>query len=179
MFPWERSARDGEPFSPRYVPVPQGSGRFDLGDTPVWYLAESVEHAVAESLQAFRGRDFDDRMLSRFGRPLARMNVVVPEPLAASIANLDDGAELARLGITPSTLASDDRRRTQAVARTVFDSGASGMRWWSKLSGDWHTTILFLSRVPVISLELEEPVLLTRDHETVSSACRHLGILMR
>lgn len=159
--------------------MPQGSGRFDLGDSPVWYLAESAEHAVAESLQAFRGREFDDRMLFRFGRPLALMNVTVPEPMAAGIVNLDDGSELARLDITPSTLASDDRRRTQEVARTVFDSGATGMRWWSKLSGDWHTTILFLSRVPVSALELEPPVPLTREHVAVARACRHLGIMLR
>lgn len=161
------------------MPVPQGSGRFDLGDSPVWYLAESAEHAVAESLQAFRGREFDDRMLFRFGHPLALMDVTVPQPAADAIVNLDDGAELARLGITPSTLASDDRRRTQAVARTVHDSGASGMRWWSKLSGDWHTTILFLARVPVETLALERPVPLTREHVAVVRACRHLGLLMR
>ena len=158
--------------------MPQGSGRFDHGDSPVWYLAESEEHAVAESLQAFRGRDFDERMLVRFGHPLALMNVTVPPPAADAIVNLDDGAELARLGIAPSTLASDDRRRTQAIARTVYDSGASGMRWWSKLSGDWHTTILFLGRVPVETLALEPPVVLTRESAPVARACRHLGILV-
>lgn len=134
---------------------------------------------MAESLQAFRGRVFDDRMLLRFGHPLALMDVTVPQPAADAIVNLDDGAELARLGIVPSTLASDDRRRTQAVARTVYDSGATGMRWWSKLSGDWHTTILFLARVPVETLTLDRPVPLTREHEAVVRACRHLGILRR
>jgi len=42
VFPWERAAKSGEPFSSSYVYPNQGSGRFDLRDVPVLYLAETA-----------------------------------------------------------------------------------------------------------------------------------------
>jgi hypothetical protein len=115
-------------------------------------------------------------MLRRFEHGLALVEVELPEDLASGIADLDDPAQLLRLGLTPGLVASDDRVRTQAVAAQVYASGATGLRWWSKLSGDWHGVVLFLDRAPVELLEVDEPEALTPEHPAVVSACRHLAI---
>jgi hypothetical protein len=169
-------AEPGERFSPEYVPSGQGSGRFDLPEQPVWYLSESPVHAVSEVLQGFRSRDFQPAMLRRFDHPLALVQVELPDDVAARIVDLDDPAELLRRGLTPSVLASDDRTRTQAVAAEIYAGGATGLRWWSKLSGDWHAVVLFLDRAPVERLEVDAPEPLTPTHPAVVSACRHLGM---
>lgn len=176
MFPWDRAAAPGERFSPEYVPAAQGSGRFDLPEQPVWYLSESPVHAVCEVLQPFRSRPFHDAMLRRFDRPLALVEVQLPDDVSAAIVDLDDPRELVRLGLTPGTLASSDRTRTQAVAERVYAGGAAGLRWWSALSGDWHATVIFLDRVPVERLEIDTPEVLTRTHPAVVSACRWMAM---
>jgi hypothetical protein len=176
VFPWDAEAAPGEPFSPEFIPAQQGSGRFDLADEPVLYLGETAEHPVAEVLQAFRGRAFQPGMLRRFGHPLALVEIGLPDAVAAQLINLDDPAQLTRFGLRPSDVASDDRRRTTAIASMVHESGATGLRWWSRLSGDWHAVVLFLGRVPVSRLSLGAPEPLTTAHPAVQHACRHLGI---
>jgi hypothetical protein len=176
VFPWSPEAEPGARFSPAYVPSAQGSGRFDLPEQPVWYLSESPVHAVCELLQAFRGRPFRDAMLRRFDHPLALVEVHLPDDVSAGLADLDDPRVLLALGLTPSALASDDRMRTQSIAERVYASGATGLRWWSSLSGDWHAVVLFLDRAPVERLEIDEPELLTPTHPAVLSALRHLAM---
>jgi hypothetical protein len=176
VFPWDEHAAAGAPYSPSFVPAQQGSGRFDLADGPVLYLGESPEHAVAEMLQGFRSRPFPPSALRRFGWPLALMQVDVPDDLAALVADLDDPARLVALGLRPSDVVSDDRARTRAIAARLYTDGASGLRWWSKLSGDWHAVVLFLARVPFDRLTLAPPEPLSPSHPAVIGACRHLGI---
>jgi hypothetical protein len=167
VFPWDERAAAGAPFSPSFVPVLQGSGRFDLNDSPVLYLGESAEHAVAEMLQGFRGRPFAAATLRR---------IDVPDELATSIVDLDDPAQLLALGLRPSDVVSDDRARTRAIAARVYADGATGLRWWSKLSGDWHGVVLFLSHAPFDRLAPGVPEPLTSSHPAVIGACRQLGI---
>ena len=124
----------------------------------------------------FRSRTFRAAMLRRFEYPLALIEVTLPGATAEAIVDLDAPAELVRLQITPGELASESRSRTQTVARRVYASGASGMRWWSKLNGDWHGVVLFLDRAPVATLEIGAPVLLTSEHAAVVSACEFLAI---
>src|SRR5438067_13341733 len=71
VFPWDAAAKPGEPFSCSYVYPNQGSGRFDLRDVPVLYLAEAAVHAVAEKLQRFRGQRIVGHDLWESGRALA------------------------------------------------------------------------------------------------------------
>jgi hypothetical protein len=158
------------------VPPTQGSGRFDVAGRAVWYLSESPVHAVSEMLQPFRSRPFLPGMLRRFEHRLALVAVDLPEAAASRIVDLDDPAELLRLGFTPGRLASNDRKRTQAVAARVYASGASGLRWWSKLTGDWHGVVLFLDRVPMESLEIGDPKVLTPELPEVVDACRFLAM---
>lgn len=164
------------PFAPDYIPQHQGSGRFDLRDSAVWYLAESPEHAVAELLQGFRSRRFHPGMLHRFGHSLALVSIEFPEAIATGIANLDDPRTLLERGVAPSLLASDDRARTQAIAETLFADEATGLRWWSRLSGDWHSVVLFLGRAAPNTLVIGPPDPLSPAHPAVVQACRFLAI---
>lgn len=176
MFPWEPGVTPGEPYSPEHVPPAQGSGRFDIDEHAVWYLSEAPVHAVSEMLQGFRSRPFRAGMLRRFERRLALVAVDLPAEVAARIIDLDDPAELVRLDLTPGTLASEDRKRTKAASARVYASGASGLRWWSRLNGDWHGVVLFLDRVPIASLAIGTPEVLTPQHPVVERACRYLGM---
>lgn len=176
VFPWDRGAPGGAPFSPDYVPPQQGSGRFDLADGLVLYLGESADHAVGEALQGFRGQPLRDSALRRFGHPLALVRIEVPDDLARGIVDLDDPSRLLALSLHPSDVASDDRARTREIATRLRDGGATGLRWWSRLTGDWHGVVLFLSRAPMARLSIGRPEVLTRDHAAVAGACRQLGI---
>lgn len=177
VFPWDPQAPRGAPFSARFIPPVQGSGRFDLGGAPlVLYLAESPAHAVGEVLQSFRGRHLGPAHLLRFGRGLAVVEVTLPAGLPARLADLTDPAVLVRHGIRPDALASRDVLRTQALAGRLHDAGLAGFRWWSSLSGDWHTLVLFLDRVPLDHLGFGTPEALSLSHPAVLESAAALGI---
>ena len=63
-------------------------------------------------------------------------------------------------GISPDRSASRYRGNTQPLARQVWGTGASGLRWWSSFWGDWHTTVLFTARTESRT-EFGEPIPLT------------------
>jgi hypothetical protein len=132
---------------------------------------------VGEVLQGFRGRALGDGMLRRFGHPLALVRIEVPDDVADGIVDLDDPSRLLALSLHPSDVASDDRARTRDIATRLRDGGATGLRWWSRLTGDWHGAVLFLSGAPMERLSVGTPEVLTRDHAAVVAACRQLGIL--
>lgn len=171
VFPWDPAAKAGEPFSPRYVFPHQGSGRFDLPGKPVLYLAETAVHAVAEKLQRFRGQKIDRNDLKEAGRPLALVECTVA---LEHIADLCSPATLVQHGIAPDAVASRHVATTQAIAKLVYDEGYKGLRWWSALSGDWHTIVLFLDRTT--DLAYRTPEQLTLGHHAVKDACLALGV---
>src|SRR5258708_1343234 len=173
VFPWDKAAKSGEPFSSSYVYPNQGSGRFDLRDTPVLYLAETAVHAVAEKLQRFRGQRIDRHDLEESGWPLALVECRLP---LQKIADLCDPDVLAKRHITPDSLASRDLAKTQGVARMLHQEGYRGLRWWSALSGDWHTIVLFLDRFSAEDLEYDKPEPLTLRHPAVKEACTALAV---
>lgn len=150
VFPWDPASDEGDPFSPSFVPEPTGRGRFDLPPrlSPVLYLAESPEHAVAELLHPWRGRSIDDRHLTRAGRSLASVEIRWDAP-SADVVDLCDPANLVRLAVPPDRVASRDRAVTRPIAQQVWDEGAAGLRWWSRFWGDWHTVVVFTDRASV------------------------------
>lgn len=177
VFPWDRHARAGEPFSPRYLRHGQTSGRFDLHDRPlVRYLAESQVHAVAEKLQRYRGRTIAPAHLREWGHPLALVAVTVPDAILTDLADLTSPAALAALEIAPDRLASGSRAVTQAIARRVHEAGHTGLRWWSALDGDWHGVVLFTDRAPDRRLAFGDPELLTLEHAALRDAAMRLGV---
>lgn len=183
VFPWNPTAADGAPFSPRYVqpPTRNPGGRFTFHPVPALYLAETPEHALAEVLRRLTGEILEDRHLTVADRssPGAyhRLSVVrawLPEPLARNLPDLCDGATLHRFGIRPDALASADRRVTQPIARDLHTRGLPGFRWWSAIHGDWHVTVLFLDRVDVATIRYDAPEPLTLQHSVARSTARLL-----
>lgn len=180
-FPWHRRAREGEPFSPSFVPRVTGRGRFDLpmGTSPVLYLAQTPEHAAAEVIQPWRGQTVDARHLQRAGHPLALVPIHVSAP-ADTIANLCDPSALVDLPAAPDRLASRHRSITQPLARAVWDAGRAGLRWWSSFWGDWHTVVLFTARLPEeVRATYGQPDPLTLGAPAMVEAARLLGIELR
>lgn len=168
VFPWDPAAQPGEPFSPSYINPNQGAGRFDVADKLVVYLAESAAHAVAEKLQRFRGQKIDRKDLIESGKTLA---LVECELGRLKLADLCDPAVLVKQEIRPDTLASRDVRKTQAIAMQLHKAGYAGLRWWSALSGDWHTIVVFEG-----TIDYKEPEPLTLLHQAVRDASAALGI---
>jgi hypothetical protein len=62
-------------------------------------------------------------------------------------------------------------RRTQAIAAQLARAGYAGLRWWSALSGDWHTLVVFGG-----TIGYKEPEPLTLAHSAVREASAALGI---
>lgn len=181
-FPWNPEARPGEPFSPSYLAPGQTTGRFDLRDAPpVRYFAASPEHAIGEILAAFRGTSFVPAYLRQYDHQLALTAVRLTDALVARIANLSDPATLLAHGLGPDTLAHHDRTQTQAIARALHSgsqghSPLAGLRWWSSLTGAWHTTVVFTDRVAPDEIQFERPSLVSLDEAALSGALRVLGI---
>jgi hypothetical protein len=174
VFPWDPAAEAGAPFSPGYVPPHQGSGRFDLPGTPVLYLAESAEHAVAEKIQRYRGQDLAPWDLEEFDRTLALLAVHLPA--GVRLLDLCDPGALARHRIRPDHVAARSLETTRAVARSVHAAGFEGLRWWSSLFGEWHCVTVFLDRVDPARLAYGHPEPLHLDHPAVHDAADALAI---
>lgn len=167
VFPWNPAAKAGEPFSPNYVHPNQGSGRFDVGGKLVVYLAETAVHAVAEKLQRFRGQKVDRKDLLESGHHLALVQCQLEK---TKLADLCDPAVLMKYGIAPDVLASREVTKTQGVAAMLHKAGFAGLRWWSALSGDWHTIVVFEGPIAY-----GEPEPLTLGHAVVQEAATALG----
>lgn len=180
-FPWDPGARVGAPFSPSFTPRPTGRGRFDLplGTSPTLYLAESPEHAIGEMIQPWRGRTVGPRHLERAGHALALVAVHIVA-LERAIADLCDPSALGAFPAPPDRVASRRRSVTQPIARSVWDAGHVGLRWWSSFWGDWHTVVLFPARLTGRArLDFGEPTRLTLETPALVDAARLLGIEIR
>jgi hypothetical protein len=165
VFPWSRSAADGERFSRGFLPAAgQGTGRFDLPGSArgVLYLAECPQHAVAERLQRFRNssRALGAADLTEWGHPLAVVEVGLADEAWDGIADLCDPSVLATHGFDVDHPPLRDRRRTQAMASGIHAAGAAGLRWWSAFWGEWHTVVVFLDRLQAGSLTYASPAVL-------------------
>lgn len=183
VFPWNPEAADGAPFSARYTP-PAGSqtgGRFDLGDPPVLYLAQSPAHALTELLQSFRGTPLTPEHLLRADpnapgayHPLSLVEASLPRGAETRLPDLADPAVLLTLDIRPDQLASHERVVTQAISRQLHAAGYDGLRWWSALTGEWHVTVLFLDRVAPSSIGYGPPQPIDIRHPAAQEAARFL-----
>lgn len=168
VFPWDPAAKPGELFSPSYIHPHQGAGRFDVPGKLVVYLAETAAHAVAEKLQRFRGQAIDRKDLIESGHTLALVECELDK---LRLADLCDPAVLVKHDIKPDVLASRDIAKTQRVAAALSKEGFDGLRWWSALSGDWHTIVVFRGRIAYGA-----PEALSLGHPAVKDASAALGI---
>lgn len=181
-FPHDPAAPAGSPFSSTSLAPGQTVGRFDLHDRPpVRYLAETGDHAVAEALSPFRGTRFRPAYLRQGGHRLALVEVTLARSLVSRIVDCTDPAVLAALGLRPDDLAHHDRAITQAIARRLHDLGEgkeqrAGLRWWSALTGAWHTFVLFTDRERADEVAFGVPRTIEVDDEEVVRALSVLGI---
>lgn len=177
VFPWDVSARPGAMFSPSFVPSTTGRGRFDLSvdKSPVLYVAESPEHAIAEALQSWRNRPLRRAHLERARHPLALVEVAVEDDRADELLDLCDPRVLTDIGSAPDEVASRHRGRTQPIAAASWDAGRPGLRWWSAFWGDWHGVVLFTARLEP-GLHFARATPLSLDSADVRSAAAALGM---
>lgn len=130
---------------------------------------------MGEALQAWRGRPLEPAHLLRAELPLALVEVLLPAATSPRLADLCDAAYLHGAALAPDATASRLRERTQPVARTAWDAGHDGLRWWSNFWGDWHTVVLFTARVGG-RLRYGAPVALDVGHPAVLDAATLLGM---
>jgi hypothetical protein len=177
VFPWDPNAPAGARFSPGFVPASQGQGRFDLPGMPggVLYAAETPEHAVAEMIQHYRGHPLAPADLRVAGHRLALAALTLARRVRERLVDLCDPEGLVRLGVRPDATASNDRRMTQRIAADIHAAQYCGLRWWSALTGDWHTLVLFTDRLAPPP-EHGRPQVLELDHPAVIGAARALGM---
>jgi hypothetical protein len=176
---------EGAPFSRSYLVPGQRVGRFDLHDAPpVRYLAETPDHAIAETLSAFRGTGFVESYLRKEGRPVALVEITLAASLVARIPDCTDPRILSALGLRPDQLAHHDRTLTQSVARALHSrgtatAGPAGLRWWSALTGAWHTTVVFTDHERVGEVSFGAPRILRPSDPVLGTALTVLGIRRR
>ena len=176
VFPWDPHADPGAPFSASFVPPTTGRGRFDLpvDRSPVLYVAESPEHAVAEALQPWRNRPLTVHHLERARRRLALVRLELGQDARSVLADLCDPGALVGLETGPDRVASRWRWVTQPIAQTVWNEGYAGLRWWSAFWGDWHGAVLFTTRLEGVRFDEPEP--LTLETSAVVDAADALGM---
>jgi hypothetical protein len=171
------SARGGPLFVPRDR---QGAGRHDSpGYYGAFYAARSADAAVAETIQAFRGRDLSAEDLELADG--SRLTLATLDDSGLSlVVDVDDPAVLVEEGWRPSGVASRDRALTQAMAVRAFDAGALGLSWWSTIDAAWTNLTLFAERtLETGSVALDGvPEALSLRHPAVVAAADHLAIPM-
>lgn len=164
---------------PLWVPREyQGAGRHDApGRYGAFYAARSRVAAVAEVIQAFRGRDLSPEDLERSDGTRLMLAAYDDAGLAA-LLDLDEPAVLVEEGWRPSSVASRDRVVTQGMAVRAFEAGALGLSWWSTLDSAWTNVTLFAERsleAGAVAVE-GAPEPLTVKHPDVVAAADHLAI---
>lgn len=108
------------------------------------------------------------------------MAVTLSASIAARIVDCTDPSALSAQGVRPDDLAHHDRRRTQSIARRLHDrSDASGLRWWSALTGAWHTVVIFTDRESRSDVTFGLPRHLAPEDDAVKRALEMLGIRVR
>jgi hypothetical protein len=168
-----------EPGGPLHVPRErQGAGRHDSpARFGAFYAARSPEAAVAESIQAFRGRDLTDADLQLVDGSVLAL-AAFDDAALRGLEDLDDPAVLLAEGWRPSGVASRERVTTQAMAMRVFLAGGLGLSWWSTLDAAWTNVTLFAERTIAAGMLVVagSPERLTVRHPALVAAADHLII---
>jgi hypothetical protein len=109
--------------------------------------------------------------------------VEIADSLRRRIADCTSPETLARFSIGPDTLAHHDRAVTQAMSRRLHGAGIqtgdpAGLRWWSALTGAWHTTVVFTDREKPGDMTFGVPEPIDGAHPALLRAAVVLGIRM-
>ncbi|NLG55917.1 MAG: RES domain-containing protein [Rhodococcus sp.] len=169
VFPYLASAHEGKPGHPLYSHSPQRGGRIDHPDYHVWYVSRLAEAACGESFG--NHTTWHDSMLDFPLIPGARRALGVFElPDDLRILDLDDPAQLVRLGLRPTQVVTRNLAVTQAWGQRVWsecdphthDRRWDAVSWWSYHRPVW--TVLASWRQPdlvrVDDLDFEHPAMI-------------------
>lgn len=112
------------------------------------------------------------------------MEVTLAASLVARIPDCTDPKVLSALGLRPDQLAHHDRTLTQAVGRDLHSrasarSGPAGLRWWSALTGAWHTTVVFTDQERRGEVRFGVPRMLRSADPVLGAALTVLGVRRR
>jgi RES domain. len=104
--------------------------------------------------------------------------------LVARIPDCTDPEILLAFDLRPDQLAHHDRTLTQSVARALHrrataKAGPAGLRWWSALTGAWHTTVIFTDQERSGDVRFGTPQILRPGDAAVGAALTILGIRRR
>jgi hypothetical protein len=179
VFPAVQGARPREAGGPLHVARHlQGSSRHDdPARYGALYTSRSAESAVAEALQAFRGRDIEPRHLVRTGRPLSLAEI--DDSRLGPLPDLDDPAELVRRSLRPSAVATHDRSVTQPAAGAIYEEGHPGFAWWSTIEASWSNVTLFVERASRRLRISGTPEPLTVGHPVLVAVADRMGFVLR
>jgi hypothetical protein len=165
VFPFVAEAAPREPGGALYLP-PQKAGRLDNPELySVLYFSDAASGAIAEAFGRFP--EWTPAILGgspslpKSVRAIAHYGLPDDTPLY----DLDDPAELRKLGLRPSEVVSRDYAITRAWARRIYEQGAwAGVRWWSYYDPRWNSIGLWnssrLRLEAVHPLHLEDPALI-------------------
>jgi hypothetical protein len=166
----ENSAPD-DPGGALYIP-PQRSGRLDNPELySVLYLSETASGAIAEAFGRFP--EWTPAILDGSPSFPGSVRAIARYRLSddARICNLDDAAQLWKLGLRPSEVVSRDYARTREWARRIYERGEwIGVRWWSYYEPQWASMGLW----DVAGLSVEEVRTLALDDPAVIEASRRI-----
>lgn len=162
---------------PLFVPrQQQGAGRHDSPDRfGTWYCARDPVSAVAESIAFARGQRLeDDDFVTASGAVRSLVSLWLDDEV--TLVDLDDPQALATRRLRPSEVATRRRTVTQRIATSLFDEGATGFLWWSRLEAEWINATLFHERArPHVSVVARPRRLSVRLPEVREAAAR-LGV---
>ncbi|KAF0966620.1 RES domain-containing protein [Rhodococcus sp. T7] len=168
VFPYLSTAAPGQPGHPLYEHRPQRGGRIDHPDYYVWYVSRLAEAACGESFGNLAR--WEDSMLEFPLLPGSRRALGVFElPDDLRILDLDDPAELVRLGLRPTQVVTRNLTVTQRWGHRIWsetephtgDRAWQAVAWWSYHRPQWSVLAGWLrpQLVRVEPLALDHPAI--------------------
>lgn len=146
VFPYLPAASAGQPGHPLYEHRPQRGGRIDHPDYYVWHLSPQPQAAVGETFGDLG--TWDDSMFEFPQVPGSRRSLGVYRVTDdLRILDLDDPAELTRLGLRPSQIVTRNLPVTQAWGHRLWDERDphdssqrrwQAAQWWSYHRPSWE-----------------------------------------
>nr|WP_271209449.1 RES domain-containing protein [Rhodococcus wratislaviensis]GLK33996.1 hypothetical protein GCM10017611_08390 [Rhodococcus wratislaviensis] len=169
IFPYLSAAAPGEPGHPLYEHRPQRGGRIDHPDYHVWYLSRLAEAACGESfgnLARWEASMLEFPLLPGSRRALGVFEL--PDDLR--VLDLDDPAQLVRLGLRPTQVVTRNLTVTQGWGHRIWsetephngDRAWQAVSWWSYHRPQWSVLASWLrpELVRVEPLALDHPAIL-------------------
>jgi len=168
VFPHLATARPGEPGHPLYEHRPQRGGRIDHPDYYVWYLSRLAEAACGETFGNLARWDASMLDFPQLPGALRALGIYeLPDDLR--VLDLDDPAQLVRLGLRPTQIVIRNLTVTQAWGHRIWsetephigDRAWQAVSWWSYHRPIWTVLASWLQPelVRVEPLNLDHPAL--------------------